>query len=116
FMLIWSAINIAPLPPALQMISMVLASICCLLTWTIIFFRKRRSKTMLSWLSKWVLIVQIAFVCTLIFSPVYLNARNILEIFSWTEEWNTPEKMINPHWYDLYTILGFKAGPVLLAM
>jgi hypothetical protein len=112
------AVNLLPLHDRIRLVAAFL--LCVGYLWLIGRYlagesRGRFTPARTGLVRMWVAILITSFNLTLIFSPVYLNLRNLLATITWFGEWNSGLLVARSHYYDMLVIVAMKYGLIALA-
>lgn len=110
FIAIFLTVNLLPIFSELKISIMVGLIVYYLLHFSVEYYRKRNFKIQNGFISRWLVIVNTAFVYCLIGSPIHLNINNIIRIFNWSSTWHKAENYMYPSRFDKFTIIGIKTG------
>ena len=101
--------------PKIKAAAIICLSLSYVLFLTDWYFKKREEKTYNSSFALIFFILHFAFNLTLLFSPIYLNLKNVLILPAWFRNWGyNPGVLVNPSHFDAITIIGIKFGWVSL--
>jgi len=111
FFLIITGVNIIPVNPAIKSIISVSVSLIYLVIFVTLTFKEKKQTVpkKMSPVFFWLLLVFVAFTLVLVFSPVYLNLKNILNAMNWFDLWNAGE-MPDSNFVDGLVIIAVKFG------
>lgn len=110
FFLFWLLINFVPILPIYKLI---LLSPLLLLTLGGFIYFAIKEKLKLNSMIQWVYCLAISGMVLIVASPIYLNIKNVINIFDWTENWNGVAGItINPTFWDPFLTIGIKFGIV----
>jgi hypothetical protein len=121
FLLIITLLNLSPIPLLTKSIAAL--SVCMLYFGIIIRFilqegSQKNKIIKINLLSFWALLSFVSFTLVLCLSPIYLNVKNLLNIFGWFGTWNTGAIAQKSKFYDAIIIMMIKFGilPCLLML
>ena len=106
-------LNIVPVQSKLKLVLALGASLIYLCIVGIELVKERLGSypvEKIGFLSFWVTLVLTSFNLTLILSPIYLNLRNIIDIFSWFGQWGAGPMVARSNYYDMFVIIIMKFG------
>lgn len=107
------AINLVPMEPLAKTLVALAISTAYVGVVGRIIWRERSGRfasASSSWLGIWSAIVLTSFSMTLVFSPVYLNLRNLPRILEWFDTWPRGLLVAKWHLYDILVIILMKLG------
>ncbi|MCA9342627.1 glycosyltransferase family 39 protein [Candidatus Saccharibacteria bacterium] len=109
FYFFWICINIVPISSALKL-SMFVVLIPLIIGYFI--YSAALERYSLNSFVRWLHIAIVAGMILIVTSPIYLNVKNVVKIFNWSDEWNSVNIIINPSIYDPFTTISVKYGLV----
>lgn len=107
FYIIWLGVNLLPVSSALKLSIFVIA--IPIISLYFIYFAILENFKVESFI-RWVYLTLVAGMFLVISSPIYLNFKNVLGIFDWSEKWNSVNIIVNPSIYDPFITIGIKFG------
>jgi len=84
--------------------------VCCMLVLAAKEHRGRYLPRKIHFVAFWALLAFVTFTLVLVFSPIYLNLKNIINVFSWYGTWNAGAVAPDSKYYDALIILVMKYG------
>lgn len=109
FYAVWLGVNIIPSSPAVKATLFV---VILPLTVGYFIYSVVNEKFTLNSYVRWLYVTVVSGLFLILASPIYLNIKNVIGIFNWSEKWNSVNVIMNPSFFDPFITIGVKFGLV----